>query len=205
MVDPMTPDAAIEWLLGLVFGSPSLVVSTYLVLNALWSWWALGRGVVESAAALRDRSHDVAGKKSLKAGATARTALAWVLLYVPASFVTQLWAGSEYSPGQGGGVVELLEWSALFGLIAIAGCAFVIPIRGPRHGDPNWAPLFSLFGGYALGALWATIAFTLKDGPSPGDWWVCPALSCIGVLGAAMRMRIKSIRSFSTATATTPS
>lgn len=30
-----------------------------------------------------------------------KTAVAWILCYLPASFVTQLWAGSQFSPGQG--------------------------------------------------------------------------------------------------------
>jgi hypothetical protein len=68
MIDAPTPDSTAKWLLGLVFGSPSLVVSTYVVLNALWSWWTLGRGVVKSSAALMVRSHDVAVLRSLKTG-----------------------------------------------------------------------------------------------------------------------------------------
>jgi len=47
-----------------------------------------------------------------------------------------------------------------------------------------------------MGLLWAVWAFTTKGGPAPGDWWVCPALSCIGVLGSAVRMRIKTLQSW---------
>ncbi len=194
VVDAPTPDSAAKWLLELVFGSPSLMVSTYVVVNALWSWWSLGRGVIESTAALLDRSHNRPVFRSLKVGATIRTTVAWIVLYIPASFATQLWAGSQYSPEQGGGLFELVRWSGAFGIIAVAGCAFIVPTRGPRYGDPNWAPLFGLFGGYALGFVWAIVAFTIKGGPSPGDWWVCPALSCVGVLSATLRIRVKASR-----------
>lgn len=196
MDGPPTPDSAFESFLALLFGSPSLVVSTFLLLNSLWAWWSLGRGAVRTTSVLLDRSHDQFGRGSFKVQATLRVAVAWCVLYLVASFVTQLWAGSQYSPGQGGGLRELLQWSALFGLIAVGGCLYLVPSRGPKHEDPHWAPLLGLFGGYLLGLVWAVFAFTAKNGPSPGDWWVCPAMSCVGVLGSALRMRIKTVQSW---------
>lgn len=98
--------------------------------------------------------------------------------------------------GPGGGLKELLQWSGLFGLIAVSGCLYLVPSRGPKHGDQHWAPLLGLFGGYLLGLLWAVLAFTTKNGPTPGDWWVCPAMSCVGILGSALRIRIKTVQSW---------
>lgn len=40
---PPTPDSVTASLLEHFFGSPSLVVATFLVLNALWAWWGLSR------------------------------------------------------------------------------------------------------------------------------------------------------------------
>ncbi len=188
------PDDLAERLLAEFFGSASLVVSTFLILNFLWSWWGLGRGTVSAASVILDRSHDRLERNSLKVGATARTAAAWALLYVVASFVTQIWAGSEFSPGQGGGLSELLTWSGIFGAIAVGGCFYLTPSRTPKHGDPHWAPLMGLFVGYFLGTVWAVVSFTAKNGPQLGDWWVSPAMSCIGVLGATLRMRIRTIK-----------
>ena len=190
-----TPDSAEAWLLGLVFGSPSLVVSTFLVLNALWAWWSFGRSTAATAAAVFNRSQDWFGPRTLKVTGTRRMAIAWVILYASASFVTQIWAGSQFSPGQGGGLKELLLWSGAFGAVAVAGCFYLTPSRGPRGGDPEWAPYLGLFGGYMFGLVWAVFAFTWEDGPEPGDWWVCPAMSCIGVLGSALRVRIRAAAS----------
>jgi hypothetical protein len=129
-----------ESLLGRLFGSPSLVVSTFLVLNSLWSWWSFARGAASTTSVLLDRSHDQVGRGSFKVQATLRTAVAWSILYLVASFVTQLWAGSQYSPGQGGGLRELLQWSALFGLIAVGGCLYLVPSRGPKRGSALGTP-----------------------------------------------------------------
>lgn len=196
MTDFPTPGSIVEWFLRFVFGSPSLVVTTYLLLNFLWSWWSLGRGTVALSSLVLNRSYDRSARRSLKIMATARTMLAWVVFYLPAAFITQLWAGSSYSPGQGGGFEELLRWSGLFGALALGGCLLLIPTQPEKHGDPHWAPLGGLFGGFLLGATWAVIAFTAKGGPQTGDWWVAPAMSCIGVLGSAMRMRIRVAKSW---------
>ncbi|MEU1349860.1 hypothetical protein [Streptomyces sp. NPDC005795] len=186
-----TPDSAAAWLLGRVFGSPSLVVSTFVLANCLWAWWSFGRSAVVTAATVFNRSQDRLGAQTLKVGASWRIAVAWIAFYATASFVTQIWAGSQFSPGQGGGLKELLLWSATFGALTVAGCFYLTPSRGPWHGDPQWAPYLGMVGGYAFGLLWAVVAFT-KRGPEPGDWWVCPATSCVGVLGSALRMRIRA-------------
>lgn len=110
-----TPDKTTAWLLGLLFGSPSLVVSTFLVLNFFWSWWSFGRGVTTTVSSILARPAATPVTRSLKVSASFRTVAAWVALYGPASFITQIWAGSQYSPGQGGGLAELLGWSAFFG------------------------------------------------------------------------------------------
>lgn len=188
-------DAAGAWLLGLLFGSPSLVVTTFLIATSLWSWWSLGRSAVSASMLLAAKSQQTTIGQSFKVRSTLGTALAWVILYGVASLITQLWAGSKYSPGQGGGLGELLQWSLLFGIIAVVGCFVITPPRAPKHGDTGWLPR-GLFIGYALGLLWAIAAFTMKGGPTPGDWWVCPALSCIGVLGSAFQVRLRSVRSW---------
>lgn len=195
MTNLETPDSVVAWLLGLAFGSPSLVVSAFLLLNALWAWWSLARDTAKLTSIIIDRSHDKYERRSFKYGATLRTAVGWACLYIPASYVTQIWAGSEFSPGQGGGLKELLQWSGAFGVLALLACFYLVPSRGPKFGDRHWAPLLGLVGGYMLGAAWAVYAFTLKNGPDPGDWWVCPAMSCVGVIGSCLRMRIKTIQS----------
>jgi len=191
-----TPNSVVEQVLRLVFGSPSLVVATYLLVNFLWAWWSLGRSTIEAATIVFDRSHDQLARHSFKLTATLRTAGTWTGFYLFAAFVTQIWAGSEFSRGQGGGFIELIQWSALFGVVATVGCLYLTPSSAPKHGDQNWAPLLGLFGGYLLGLAWAVFAFTAKGGPEPGDWWVCPALSCTGVIGSAARMRVKTVQSW---------
>jgi hypothetical protein len=194
--DPPMPDTLFQSLLERLFGSPSLVVSTFVLLNFLWTWWSLARDTVGTASVLLDRSYDWFGRGSFKVRAAARTAMVWSGFYLAASFVTQIWAGSQYSPGQGGGFKELVQWSALFGAIAVVGCLYLVPSRGAKDAGHDWGPAFGLLGGYLLGMIWAVVAFTAKNGPSPGDWWVCPAMSCIGILGSALRFRIGVIRSW---------
>ncbi|NJP99710.1 hypothetical protein [Streptomyces zingiberis] len=186
-----SPDSVQAWLLGLIFGSPSFVVTTFVLANGLWAWWSFGRSAVVTAAIVFNRSQDRLGRQTLKVRASWRIAVAWTVCYASASVVTQIWAGSRYSPGQGGGLKELLLWSGLFGALAVAGCFYLTPSQGPKHGDPYWAPYLGMVGGYAFGLLWAVVAFT-RRGPEPGDWWVCPAASCVGVLGSALRMRIRA-------------
>jgi hypothetical protein len=194
--NPPTPDSVVEAFLTTFFGSPSLVVSTFIALNFVWAWWTFGRSVFVSTASVLDRSFDTSRTSSFKIRSSIRTGIAWVLLYGVASLVTQLWAGSQYYPGQGGGLGELVGWSVLFGLITVILNLYIVPSRGPKHGDPNWAPLLGIVNGYVFGLVWAIIAFTSNNGPQPGDWWVCPALSCVGAVGSIFRMRIKSINSW---------
>lgn len=195
-VNPSTPDKVLEDLLAAFFGRPSLVVSTFLIVNFIWSWWSLGRSALSLGAVIASDVPRRAGRAGFKAGAATRLAIGWALLYVPASFVTQLWAGSSYSPGQGGGLAELLRWSAIFGAIAVLSCFAISPSVPPRFGDKRWAPLSGLFLGYLLGAAWAAVGFTMQGGPENGDWWVAPSMSLVGVLGATLRMRISSIKSW---------
>ncbi|MCX4448158.1 hypothetical protein [Streptomyces sp. NBC_01789] len=122
-----SPESTGTWLLGRVFGSPSLAVTTFLVANALWAWWSLGRSTVATAATVFNRAQDRLGPQTLKVGATWRITVAWALFHALASFVTQIWAGSQFSPGQGGGIEELLLWSAAFGAITVAGCFYLTP------------------------------------------------------------------------------
>lgn len=194
MTDFWTPDSLTAWALGVMFGSPSLVVSTFLLFNAVWAWGGLAKDAVTVATVVVDRASAGWKGPSLRRSATWRTGVAWVSLYVPASLVTQIWAGA-YSRSMGGGLAELVGWAALFGGVALVACVVLVPRRGPRFGDPRWVPLWGLMGGYVGGALWAVIAFSVKGGPQRGDWWVCPAMSCVGVVGSCLRMRIKAVKS----------
>lgn len=99
----------------------------------------------------------------------------WMLLYVVLSLVTQLWAGSQYSSGQGGGFAELIRWSAVFGVIAVA-VRVERAFNGTRIVDPT-AVLFAAGIGHLLGGVLAVWWFTSKGGPETGDWWVAPALA----------------------------
>lgn len=193
MKDPPTPDATVAWLLGLVFGSPSLVVTLFVFVNCLWAWWSLGRDTVKLVGVMRDRTLEQPFVQRLRFRASMRLALAWTVLYGVASFITQIWAGSQYSKKQGGGLGELLMWSALFGVIAVFGCFVLAPDRGPQFDSPRWAPYGGMGLGYMIGLFWAVMAFSSRPGgPKQGDWWICPALSCVGVLGASLNMRIKA-------------
>lgn len=194
---PPTPDSAVEALLSAFFGSPSLVVLTFVAVNSIWSWWSLGRSALSMALVLGANLPVAAGADwHFRIGAASRLALAWVLLYVPASFVTQIWAGGRYSAGHGGGLQELVGWSTLFGVLSVVSCLVLSPSAPPRFGDRRWAPLSGLCVGYLLGAAWAVLTFTQKGGPRPGDWWVAPCMSMVGVMGATFRMRARSVASW---------
>ena len=114
----------------------------------------------------------------------------WVSWYAPACFVTQLWAGNEYSPGQGYGLPELLTWSVLFGAVTIAGAAVMMPHNG-SHGLLTVA---AVVVGYLIGSMVALARFVPQDGPNPGDWWWAPAFSCAFVLVVVAQLRISVIR-----------
>lgn len=106
-------------------------------------------------------------------------ALRWVLLYGVLSFVTQLWAGSQFSQGQGGGLGELIKWSAIFGAIALAVVA-ERAINGSRVIDVKAAFIAAVIG-QAIGTAVALLWFTAKGGPTAGDWWVGPAFAALTV------------------------
>lgn len=104
----------------------------------------------------------------------------WVLLYGVLSLVTQIWAGSEFSPGQGGGLAELLRWSVIFGVVAIA-AAVERAINSSRIIEPRTTFRAALVGTF-LGGIGAIVWFSMKGGPSSGDWWVAPAVAAAAVI-----------------------
>jgi hypothetical protein len=102
-------------------------------------------------------------------------ALRWVLLYGPLVFLTQLWAGTQYSPGQGGGWRELTLWAVAFGLVTTTACV-ERAINGTRVVDPG-AVLKVAVAGHVAGSAVAVWWFTTKGGPGLRDWWVAPAVA----------------------------
>lgn len=104
----------------------------------------------------------------------------WAALYAALCLVTQLWAGSQYSAGQGGGLAELVGWSVVFGLVAV-GASVERAINGDRVVDPG-AVLRVAAVGHGLGTAVALGWFTAKGGPERGDWWVAPALAALAVV-----------------------
>lgn len=182
-----TPPDPIEWALTLVFGSPSFVLALYLFYAALGPWKDLIKGslrLVDVGTILLNRSRDSYALTSVTVRSSVRLVRAWVIFYGIASFVTQLWAGSSASPGQGGGIRELIHWSAVFGLLALVGSVLLMP----KVGDVE-APEKAMFVGYAIGLAWAVIGFSVMGGPKEGDWWVCPALSCAAVWVKSFKQR----------------
>lgn len=104
----------------------------------------------------------------------------WVLYYGFLSFVTQIWAGSQFSPGQGGGLGELLGWSAVFGFVAVA-AAVERAMHSSRMIDPKTTFIVAVVG-TAIGGALAVLWFTSKGGPSRGDWWIAPAFAALAVV-----------------------
>lgn len=104
--------------------------------------------------------------------------LCWCGAFIPLSLVTQLWAGSQYSPGQGGGLRELLGWSALFGAIVLV-MVTERQIRAPGEGCTEYV-LGGGVPGFIVGAVSAVVWFTSKNGPTTGDWFVGPACAAAG-------------------------
>lgn len=103
----------------------------------------------------------------------------WVLLYAVLSFVTQLWSGSAYSQGQGGGLAELIRWSVIFGVIAVA-----VTVERAFNGNRvliSGAVFLAAVVGHAVGTGIALYWFTVKGGPAAGDWWVGPAAAALAV------------------------
>lgn len=106
-------------------------------------------------------------------------AVRWTLLYGVLSFVTQLWAGSQYSVGQGGGLEELIRWSVIFGVISV-----VVAVERTINGDrviEAGATFTAAVVGQVVGTAVAVAWFTTKGGPSYGDWWVGPAVAAVAV------------------------
>lgn len=103
----------------------------------------------------------------------------WALLYGVLSFMTQLWAGGQYSAGQGGGLAELVRWSVIFGVIAVAVVA-ERAINGDRVVEAR-ASFMAAVVGQLIGTALALVWFTMKGGPREGDWWVGPAVAALCV------------------------
>lgn len=103
----------------------------------------------------------------------------WAALYTALSIGTQLWAGTQFSNGQGGGLGELIMWSAVFGLIAV-GVAVERALNGSRIVDPGAAFVAAVIGQVAATGI-AVWWFTAKGGPRGGDWWIGPALAVLAV------------------------
>lgn len=103
----------------------------------------------------------------------------WALFYLVASFVSQIWAGSRFSPGQGGGIKELLAWSTLFGVVSVV--VVVVAIRAGRNVEAGWAFAGAVIGHF-VGAVAAIVYWTAVHPPGPGQWWVGPGFAAAGVL-----------------------
>ena len=102
----------------------------------------------------------------------------WFGYLIPAAFVTQIWAGSQFSPGQGGGFTELIGWVALFGAALLA----MVGHRGYRA-DPDRVVRLALRGctiGWFAGVTLAITWFSSKGGPRTGEWFVAPLTATIG-------------------------
>lgn len=104
----------------------------------------------------------------------------WAALYAVLCFVTQLWAGSQYSQGQGGGLAELVRWAAIFGVIALV-AAVERAASGARVVDPQ-AVLIAAGVGHGIGTAVAVWWFSTKGGPLTDDWWVAPACAAVCVV-----------------------
>lgn len=113
----------------------------------------------------------------------------WVGWFLPASFVTQIWAGSSFSPGQGGGFRELIFWSLLFGFLLLVFVAFAKEI-GYTRADTDEVRMAIVIG-FFLGALYFVYRVSATGGmPSTGSWWPAPAGSALaGSLIVLIRFR----------------
>lgn len=107
-------------------------------------------------------------------------ALRWVVLYIPLVFVTQIWAGSQFSPGQGGGWRELTTWAAVFGVVAVVACV-ERAFNGNRIVDPGAVTRVAGIG-HGVGTAIALVWFTSKGGPSTSDWFIAPAVAAAFVV-----------------------
>ncbi len=101
----------------------------------------------------------------------------WAVAYALLCGATLLWAGSQYSSGQGGGLDELVRWSVVFGLITTV-VAAERAAGGVRVVAPQ-AVLMAALAGHAVGTGVAVYWFTTKGGPVAGDWWIGPAFATV--------------------------
>ncbi|WP_156424672.1 hypothetical protein [Arthrobacter sp. EpRS71] len=185
----VAPDDLVKMVFEQFFGRASLVVFMWVLATTAVAWISLGRQAVQAKDIVKrlfSFTSDRYGLQTGKVKAVLQIAGYWALFYGVASFVTQLFAGSEFSKGRGGGLAELLTWSVLFGLLTVFGTLLLLPT------DYDGVVVFyCLFIGYGVGSLYAVITFTSKGGPNPGDWWVAPAASCCLMLVSASYARVK--------------
>lgn len=190
MPTPPSPDDLVRMVLELFFGKASLVVFIFICVTFFLSWIGAARSTLSFgrlAGRLFDRTIDRYDNSSGKVRASIGVAIFWSLWYGVASFITQIWAGSSFSPGQGRGIAELLTWAALFGLTAVAGCLLLLP------GDYEGVSVYGAITlGYLFGLFYAVVWFTSKGGPRPGDWYIAPAASCCLVLIMAASARLRA-------------
>lgn len=116
----------------------------------------------------------------------------WVLLYGVLSFVTQVWAGGPSSTGQGGGWAELIRWSVIFGVIAVAVVVERV-VNGDRVVDAG-ASFLAAVVGQAVGTGLALVWFSSRGGPREGDWWIGPAMAtlCVALWVHLIAPRVRS-------------
>jgi hypothetical protein len=118
--------------------------------------------------------------------------VAWWAAFVPLAFVTQIWAGSSFSEGQGGGFGELMSWVNLFGVFAVlvAGFGYNHLYRlGRFEALDTYDQMAAATKGFGVAAVLAIIWFTSKGGPSEGDWFVGPLGAVVGLIVSFIRER----------------
>ena len=188
VLDNLSPDDLVRLVLEQFFGRASLVVFLWVLITSAIAWIDLARQTGRARTVLStffSSQSDASGRRG-KIRASVQIAGIWIVLYAIASFVTQIWAGSGSSPGQGGGLAELLTWSVMFGVLAVIGVFVILP-AGYTPGVIFSMPII----GYVVGLVSAVVIFTQKGGPVPGDWWVAPAASCCLVLVAVSHVRLQ--------------
>lgn len=111
--------------------------------------------------------------------ATRRVAIRWAIASVVLSGITQLWAGSGASPGNGGGFAELILWASVFGAIVVA--MTWDRARHANHPVDAESVWNSAAVGFVIAGLIAVVWFTAKGGPTTGDWFVGPAGAALAV------------------------
>lgn len=188
MPTPPEPKDLIQLVLEHFFGKASIVVFMFVIATFVLAWISATRATLAFGTLARrffDYSADKFDAASGKMRSTMSFAMSWLVFYLLASFATQIWAGSSFSPGQGNGIAELLTWSALFGALSVVGCVVLLP---PDYGSGTVKLAIGV--GWLIGLGYAVWWFSIKGGPKPGDWWVAPASSCALVLTAASSARL---------------